>query len=400
MNSLPEEILKEIMVRLPMKSILRFKVVCKAWHALIKSPYFSDQHLNHQHQYLDNKNNHNMIYITEYGCLREDGKENLASNHDVLIIRQGSKKSNVLCTCRRLTYYDKKSRQLCGGSCNGILCFFDRDGLIWLCNPITHEYFEIPITNNTRIEGEGVNRTVELGFGFDSITKDYKVIRILRSGTGIYKLSTNCWSRVEHKNGDIDFEHVRSINGVGSGVFFHGFLHWLVETRNIIDPADPNRRILSFDLHSEEFGWLDIPDRDLHSEEFGWLNIPDGENQCVDTLAILADSLAFVSRANRASFEVWVMREYGNGESWTKKFVLHTQMGGWRQLTCWNDDELLLLHDDSGDLISYRHLLQNRFTMEPIVTTQIHHPNLVEPYDRTRAVIFQPSLVSIRRKTN
>ncbi|WMV49207.1 hypothetical protein MTR67_042592 [Solanum verrucosum] len=41
----PEDIVKEILVRCPVKSLLRFKCVCKNWCTLIKTPEFVQQHL-------------------------------------------------------------------------------------------------------------------------------------------------------------------------------------------------------------------------------------------------------------------------------------------------------------------------------------------------------------------
>ncbi|RXH90692.1 hypothetical protein DVH24_035456 [Malus domestica] len=42
---IPEEILFEILVRLPVKSLLRFRCVCKSWNTLISSPDFRNAHL-------------------------------------------------------------------------------------------------------------------------------------------------------------------------------------------------------------------------------------------------------------------------------------------------------------------------------------------------------------------
>ncbi|CAN6215239.1 unnamed protein product [Urochloa humidicola] len=42
-----EEIIMEILVRLPVKSLLRFKSACKAWRAIINNPMFIRAHLRH-----------------------------------------------------------------------------------------------------------------------------------------------------------------------------------------------------------------------------------------------------------------------------------------------------------------------------------------------------------------
>jgi len=40
-----EELIIEILVRLPVQDLIRFKSVCKAWHAIISDPFFVRMHL-------------------------------------------------------------------------------------------------------------------------------------------------------------------------------------------------------------------------------------------------------------------------------------------------------------------------------------------------------------------
>lgn len=46
-TDLPEELVFEILARLPVKSLLRFKSVSKAWRAAISGPLFTRAHLEH-----------------------------------------------------------------------------------------------------------------------------------------------------------------------------------------------------------------------------------------------------------------------------------------------------------------------------------------------------------------
>ncbi|KAK3012848.1 hypothetical protein RJ639_010348 [Escallonia herrerae] len=43
---LPDEIIEEILTKLPVKSLLRFTAVCKSWYSHIKNPSFINAHLN------------------------------------------------------------------------------------------------------------------------------------------------------------------------------------------------------------------------------------------------------------------------------------------------------------------------------------------------------------------
>ncbi|KAK4487388.1 hypothetical protein RD792_005988 [Penstemon davidsonii] len=47
-SSLPEDLIIEILLRLPVKSLLRFRTVCKQWHVIIKSSSFIRRHAHHE----------------------------------------------------------------------------------------------------------------------------------------------------------------------------------------------------------------------------------------------------------------------------------------------------------------------------------------------------------------
>ncbi|XP_054778160.1 putative F-box protein At5g62060 [Prosopis cineraria] len=56
---LPEEIIRNILRRLPVKSLIRFQCVCKHWKNLIKSPSFIADHLHHS-------NHQNPLLLFDY----------------------------------------------------------------------------------------------------------------------------------------------------------------------------------------------------------------------------------------------------------------------------------------------------------------------------------------------
>lgn len=47
-HQIPEDVLMEIMIRLPVKSLLRFKCVCKNWYDIIQNRKFTCSHLRFQ----------------------------------------------------------------------------------------------------------------------------------------------------------------------------------------------------------------------------------------------------------------------------------------------------------------------------------------------------------------
>ncbi|XP_047339600.1 putative F-box protein At2g02030 [Impatiens glandulifera] len=69
MLQLPNEILEEILCRLSVKCLLRFRCVSKSWFAVISSPNFVKLHLNRSVQ---TKRNLRLIRQNKFDLFRED----------------------------------------------------------------------------------------------------------------------------------------------------------------------------------------------------------------------------------------------------------------------------------------------------------------------------------------
>ena len=72
-SSLPKELESEILLRLSVKSLFRFKTVCKNWQSLIRSPLFKTRYSHKS----NDKDNSKLL------CTREDSS---TQTHVVLII--------------------------------------------------------------------------------------------------------------------------------------------------------------------------------------------------------------------------------------------------------------------------------------------------------------------------
>ena len=80
---------------------------------------------------------------------------------------------------------------------------------------------------------------------------------------------------------------------------------------------------------------------------------------------------------------IWLMREYGVKESWTKQFVIRPLSGIQFPLGFAKNDELLLV-DNNGQLVSYNSNAQE------IKSLQVR--GLL---NATQAIVYKESLVSI-----
>jgi hypothetical protein len=117
-------------------------------------------------------------------------------------------------------------------------------------------------------------------------------------------------------------------------VFLSGALHWPAHTRAFQDPF--RNLIVSFNMKDEAFGEVGMP------ESLQGLENLDVNLALVDGLLALVPSN---ERGNKASQAVWVMKEYGVVESWTKLFDV--RIGGFRRVIGFTKSGEVLAHKSS-----------------------------------------------------
>ena len=168
-------------------------------------------------------------------------------------------------------------------------------------------------------------------FSLNIFTNDtYKVVAFACTeyDTGVYKvqthvhtMGTNFWKRIQ-----ADFPGVPPIWEPGK--FVSGTINCLVK--------DSKRVIVSFDLKTESYRRLLLP-------------------VVTSTFCVLRDCLSILSNSKTFS-DVWLMKEYGNQDSWTRLFhVPYKGDVGWgnytRALYVYDDDRVLL--ELMGKLVVY-----------------------------------------------
>ncbi|XP_057418403.1 F-box/kelch-repeat protein At3g23880-like [Lotus japonicus] len=162
------------------------------------------------------------------------------------------------------------------------------------------------------------------GFGYDHFSDSYKVVAVFcyecDSGSGgyktqvkVYTLGSDSWRQIQDFPSGVPFDE--------TGRFVSGSLNWLAS-------VDSSWVIVSLDLGKECYQELSLPD-------------------CGDaalTLGVLRDCLCIVTHHYEFS-DVWLMKEYGNKESWTKIFSVPSmgeQSPYTKTLHISEDDEVLL----------------------------------------------------------
>lgn len=180
---------------------------------------------------------------------------------------------------------------------------------------------------------------VVLGFGYDEVVEDYKVLRIVYYGyplsqVEVYSLGSDSWREVKTSVKFLVFES-------GSSVFLNGAFHW---TALGFEEMNGKKLIVGFGLREEVFKYIMPPKFEVGAgEKFSWN---------VVALKGMLGVIGSVKRGAGKTFEVWVMEEYGVVSSWMKyrSFEIGTQVG--RSLGCGLNGEVLVEKDDS-ELVLY-----------------------------------------------
>ncbi|KAF8035157.1 hypothetical protein BT93_C1249 [Corymbia citriodora subsp. variegata] len=336
---LPEEIVIQILVYLPVESLVRFRCVSKSWDSLITDPSFVSLHLRRVMARQDRSvvllRHYSLTQCKERNTLYLDGES--FSEHQEL---EFPLKTND-------TYY-------LAGSCNGLVCFSDyiiNNLQVILWNPSLRKCVQLPIP---RFIDTDLTHTYVLGFGFDSRREDYKVVRliyilgkswsvIVPPVVEVYELKTNAWRGIQTAVPYV-------IPESSSQAFVNGAIHWI--GYNLDDKVASHSKsiVVLFDMHDEVFGEMELPKGG------------DYENRLNLSLAVHQDSICLLhchpmeedGHQLYGVCWVWVLKEYGASDSWTKLFTINIgQHGGIGRVLSFRKqgDVLLVTHND--ELVSY-----------------------------------------------
>ncbi|KAI3934592.1 hypothetical protein MKX01_034046 [Papaver californicum] len=298
LSFIPEDIIIDILTRLSVKSVLRFRCVCKSWYELLKTSNFAELHLNHSLKYGDDGiiyNHVGKISCVDYGSL----------------VSSSSTLSNMVV---HIDYPLEHKMERILGTCNGLVCYLSsqKDIIIW--NPCTKDYKKIPAPPGTiDTESRGIHVLYRYGFGYDFKTEDYKFARMANirgkySEIVVYSLKLNLWKMYRDIPTRYPYEDL---------VLFKGILHWVeMPPWGSVRP----RMICSFDIGSEIFKRIRLPQ-----------HFPNKFN--IIHVRLLEGCLYLTGSLYMTCSEVWMMKDYGVHKSWTKMFAIdNTKYTGFNHL--------------------------------------------------------------------
>ncbi|GAB4853486.1 hypothetical protein Ancab_017677 [Ancistrocladus abbreviatus] len=207
---MPHEIIVEFLSRLPAKSVLRFRSVCKSWASLIFDNHFVNKHLS------NSSNRKHILYYRRCCIVGDSGTFECPLES----INPQSRR----CIESRIQSPECYSQCIPVGSCNGLVCLaFDsyvgRPSEFILWNPSTGDCSRCPRPWRTT----SVLSYDACGFGYDYYTNDYKLLikpgGHLTDVSLLYKASTNSWSRV--------WDFPNCLFKQSRGCLANGILHWI-----------------------------------------------------------------------------------------------------------------------------------------------------------------------------
>nr|XP_011460760.1 PREDICTED: F-box/kelch-repeat protein At3g23880-like [Fragaria vesca subsp. vesca] len=292
---LPSEVTTELLARLPVKSLLKFKTVCKSWLSLISSTEFVKKHdlIHRARSYYSSSTNSKRLLISwESQALMCYSPKSRPREIPIDIHIERFDHSGKNHHQRELSFDII-------GSCDGLVCLKVGDCCVervFLWNPCTRECVEAKERN-----GEDVRIfSLHHGFGYDYNSDDYKVLKVYHKTTTcismIYTLRTDSWRRIQdYPRGAFPLEKCAT--------YVNGALHWLAKIRQ----NDPF--IIALDLTSETYMEVAVPD-------YGTGSSFEGVGALEGCLCVLVDG---------KETDLWVMKEYGVKESWTKFLTIPTK---------------------------------------------------------------------------
>ncbi|WOL03249.1 hypothetical protein Cni_G11969 [Canna indica] len=236
-EALPIDLLVQILARLPVKSLFRFRSVCKQWCRLPLEKHFIDLYFRVAPK--------DPILLLEYPESGAFLSVDRFLGVSVLSLRFLNDKVNIR------------------ASCNGLLCCSSvrNRGLYYVCNPVTREFRVLPRTRErplTRCQPE--YEATLVGLAFDPVSWKLNVVL-----AGFYRLfghrprdefvcqvfdsETNSWTRSVSLMHD-EFTHMNR----SQVVFSCGLLHWLTQSWSYV---------LAFDVKTAIWEKISLPDEVL-----------------------------------------------------------------------------------------------------------------------------------------
>ncbi|KAM5561138.1 F-box/kelch-repeat protein [Rosa sericea] len=372
-----EEVVVQILSRLPPKSLMRFKCVRKSWCALVNNPGFISQHLHLYNKFASTpilikravicrteRTSEEVVFSLlnlhndDYNCHLEANCHSIVEDIN-FPASMGLKTRGqfIELPMPRPRSFDEAVYVI--GHCDGIICLLVLyiSTSVILCNPAIKEF---------RLVKDVDVISFHVGFGYDPKSKDYILVNVMSTGEKVYDnerlvihppraklytLGTGSWREI-----NTNYLETETTNFWPSlfQFYFKGIFYWLGNEQR-------KELVSEFDRDDEDNNRLVILFYDTGDELFHSLLLPDGfydpnEGLYTMRLALLNESIAlygFHCIGNCPEpFEIWIMVDFdGTDCSWTKQLAVVPTVELYMPGAVWKNNAILINRE--GRVVSY-----------------------------------------------
>ncbi|KAL9273284.1 hypothetical protein AKJ16_DCAP09416 [Drosera capensis] len=294
----------------PVKSLLRFKCVCKQWRSMIESPEFISEHAT---TYRDNVTEKFLLdHSSERKCLVHE-RETLRRTVEVVLWSPSIRKHIIFPSGEDSVNRFWKSEF------SQMMFTLGYDGL-------RHDYKVFVIIfycDKYYVDGGGGGggvRNDDLGDGVDEDWSDDVVGDWEKKGpkdlpsvlpstvpvvVGVYSLNENSWKTIAHST------RLIRLGGYSERVFLKGAINFIGNITKKSVKGKLKERIIAFDVRTEVYRYFMVPKDDT-------------EFCATRKLGALGESLVILDHVRFLSEYccLWVMENTGVSHSWTRQYTI------------------------------------------------------------------------------
>ncbi|KAH7511150.1 hypothetical protein FEM48_ZijujUnG0039900 [Ziziphus jujuba var. spinosa] len=235
MVMLTEDLVVQILMRLPAQDLVRLKLVCKSWNSIIKSSSFISNHFlvnqHNDHSYMVIVNGDETRIFSSYNDLEHQSRAPYPSHRRGHV---GNYRSYEFCRCRCL----------CCCECGLMLVNYTDSNVYAMWNPATGEEKLIPNHQNQR-------QFEVCGIGFDSKNNEYKPFFAYslseRMEIEMYSFKTNQWRNLVYPPDSESELGIDFLYGYRWIVYANGIAHWEEE-----NDGDEKAKLFLYDTLTQQ----------------------------------------------------------------------------------------------------------------------------------------------------
>ncbi|CAA0816538.1 Unknown protein [Striga hermonthica] len=359
---LSQDLVNQILSKLPAQPLIRLSVVCRSWRSIIFSPEFLSLHLRH------NRHKASQIVLCDESYTKKKrGKLQLYERYWLLDDDQHHSLRPLNCPFK---YPPNLTSHKIVSTINGLICItgwgeFSGNSLlslpIILWNPSVRRHVVLPDFPPLE-EGKQAADYTSVEFGYEATTDDYKVVA-MRSGSDIrghlaahvYSLNSNTWRRV-----DVG-PSMRTGGGnrrlYCTGAFVRGKIHWLVTRDYEMKVGHSFWCLYSFDVKEEVFEKMALPPEDPTRNKHTYF----------PHVTVVDDSLCVIDSPTLPS-TIWMLKKEGSATSysWTKLYSLDP--------IAENMTAKLVVYLKNGEFLLDTYCIDDMVGMDLVCIFQVYEP--------------------------